>query len=352
MYYSTIFPKHKSAKLFSPFQAALSPIYIRLLSTMISSHLPAALLAFALLVSADSECYWRNHNVISPEAPSGWFACNNTNLTPDGAQLCCLNGGQCSNNQLCRVGLTNGSVGYSYYVGGCTDPNYSDPVCRMDCSESSAFARLSYCLQYHYRANDTKASDYQTYVQWDLSVSAWRCCGDSGCTTGTPTSETFQADSPQQFVAVPSALTTMSSSIGASTATLISSVSLTSSITTSPTAEPNIGLSTGAKAGIGVGAAIGGLVVAGAIFFLCWRKGKSNSGQDPSSNPEARRQEREQDTGPPQIQQQNYQGSPAYCQQSPSQLAYNVARKEAPMSPQEMSGDARAELSADDEARK
>lgn len=58
--------------------------------------------------------------------------CNNTEIIPGGAQQCC-NGDDdqiCGTDRLCRnkKGL--------FYVGGCTDSTYRDPVCRSECSES------------------------------------------------------------------------------------------------------------------------------------------------------------------------------------------------------------------------
>ena len=103
---------------------------------MISTTFPFAIpLFFAYLsfVSAqDSTCYWRSQNAIAPV--DGWFACHNTQQQEGGAQLCCLDGSQCSDDALCRQ--SSGSGGYNYFVGGCTDPNYQDDVCRSSCSES------------------------------------------------------------------------------------------------------------------------------------------------------------------------------------------------------------------------
>ncbi|KAK3722995.1 hypothetical protein LTR37_002141 [Vermiconidia calcicola] len=291
-----------------------------------SSRPPPLLLALLLsTVSsalAQEPCYWRSNEAIAVQDYPGWFACNNTNLSPNGAQLCCLGGAQCGDDRLCRSPMTNGSTGYGYFVGGCTDPNYRDPVCRMECT-----------------------GDSQTWIQWDNSVSAWRCCGDDGC-DGSPTTETFQASPPQRFVAVASAMSTTSSTASATSSSRPASSSSSSSASASPTLTDTGsggGLSSGAVAGIAVAGAVVGLALVGAVLWFCWRRRKADRKQNQAA-PEASWQQ---------------QDSPHQYMATPQSQGYDYypeegARKEAPMPPSEMpvEGHSRAELGGDTAVRK
>jgi len=92
--------------------------------------LPLALCCLLAAVSATTadNCYWRSRNTINAMG-NGWFACNNTQVNSDGAQLCCIGGDHCGKDSICH------SDAAGYYVGGCTDGSYGDPVCRSSCSE-------------------------------------------------------------------------------------------------------------------------------------------------------------------------------------------------------------------------
>ncbi|KAK1093879.1 hypothetical protein LTR48_001437 [Friedmanniomyces endolithicus] len=118
--------------------------------------LPSALqfLPFAFLASSTSadNCYWRSQNIINNV--TGWFACNNTQVKSGGAQLCCLNGAHRGEDSLCY--MPGGTGGDEWFVGGCTDRTYGDPVCRGSCT-----------------------GDYQTWIFYNATASKWQCCGNS-----------------------------------------------------------------------------------------------------------------------------------------------------------------------------
>lgn len=107
-------------------------------TTFAYQHTPLPLLLLLSLLpsalsSSSQVCYWANQNTVSVEdASSAWFACNNTQLRAGGAQLCCLNGGQCGEDSICHT-VSSSDGGSGWYVGGCTDPSYQDPVCRTSC---------------------------------------------------------------------------------------------------------------------------------------------------------------------------------------------------------------------------
>ena len=71
------------------------------------------------IAAAGDDCYWRASNTITPVSP-GWFACNNTQVQPSGAQLCCISGSQCGEQSICHSNT-------GCHVGGCTDGSYGIP---------------------------------------------------------------------------------------------------------------------------------------------------------------------------------------------------------------------------------
>jgi hypothetical protein len=85
-----------------------------------------AVLAVSEAMASDS-CFWRSKNQINA-MDDGWFACNNTQVANGRAQLCCIKGSQCGQDSICLQNV-------KYYVGGCTDGTYGDPVCRTSCSK-------------------------------------------------------------------------------------------------------------------------------------------------------------------------------------------------------------------------
>lgn len=59
--------------------------------------------------------------------------CGDTGST---VQMCCRNRDVCLSDSICLSThpVDNGS---GYYIGGCTDETYSDPVCSKNCGKSS-----------------------------------------------------------------------------------------------------------------------------------------------------------------------------------------------------------------------
>ena len=92
--------------------------------------------AAAIAQTPPTQCFWKGGNNIVAEGYPGWFACNNTQVQPGGANLCCLNDSECGEDSICHY--PNGSEGGSgWFVGGCTDGSYNDPVCPRACSMCS-----------------------------------------------------------------------------------------------------------------------------------------------------------------------------------------------------------------------
>ncbi|WPG99202.1 Hypothetical protein R9X50_00201300 [Acrodontium crateriforme] len=220
--------------------------------------LPLAIASFVLAVSADDNCYWRSDNQV--HAQPGWTACNNTQVDGGKARLCCFAGTTCGEDSLCRSN-SNDNLDI-FYLGGCTDSTYADPVCRPDCS-----------------------GDSQTWVKWNVSEKLWHCCGDNGCLGGAVTPTTFTGISPQNWSALPKdqIVTSSSSSSSATTpatatATPTTSVSQTPSATASPSTSPSsgAGLSSGAVAGIGVACGVAGLALIAGVVFLFIRNRRKN----------------------------------------------------------------------------
>lgn len=91
-------------------------------------------IALTLAQTPDDQCFWKNSGGTVAESTDGWHVCNNTKTTEKGASLCCLNGSQCGEDSICHFpGGSQGGTGW--YLGGCTDGSYNDPVCPKACSE-------------------------------------------------------------------------------------------------------------------------------------------------------------------------------------------------------------------------
>ncbi|KAM0718441.1 hypothetical protein Q7P37_005511 [Cladosporium fusiforme] len=214
-----------------------------------NSHLfPLALLAINLAFSSAADnCFWRSQKQINP---INWFACNNTEVEEGGAQLCCIQGSQCGQDSICLKGV-------DYYVGGCTDGNYADPVCRTSCTDDS-----------------------QTWIQYNSNTQAWECCGNNAC-DGSPPTETFSAIaraswSPIQSGPQSSSTPIRTSSSGSTTSTTSDGAASTqsSSLEDQSSSAPNnaSSLSDGAKIGIGVACGLFGLAaILGIALFLLRR---------------------------------------------------------------------------------
>lgn len=59
--------------------------------------------------------------------------CGDTGST---IQLCCGIGDVCLSDSICQSKHPRDNTS-GYYIGGCTDPTTSDPVCSLHCSKSS-----------------------------------------------------------------------------------------------------------------------------------------------------------------------------------------------------------------------
>ncbi|KAK3622161.1 hypothetical protein LTR22_024924 [Elasticomyces elasticus] len=176
--------------------------------------------------------------------------------------------------------MPGGTGGNDWFVGGCTDGTYGDPVCRGSCT-----------------------GDYQTWIFYNATVSKWQCCGNSACGTVTST-EQFQAIAPNRWTAVPSMQTSSSAALGKASTLISYAVSSTSgtstSASTSRIASSNSdsgsnksggGLSTGAQAAIGLGCVLAGIGILAAVVFWIFRSRKSARDEQDS---EARRQSQQQ----------------------------------------------------------
>jgi hypothetical protein len=83
----------------------------------------------AATAATAQNCFWRSSGQIHA---IGWYACNNTRAIAGGAALCCIENSQCGQDSICLKDN-------KYYVGGCTDGTYGDPVCRTSCCGCSIF---------------------------------------------------------------------------------------------------------------------------------------------------------------------------------------------------------------------
>ena len=190
-----------------------------------------------------------------------------------GVQLCCVAGDACGANSVCKFyhseAFRSGD-GSGFYLGGCTDHTFKDPLCRNDCQNRGS--RLP-----------TEGIVYQP------EYGVWSCCGRnaSGAINCSVPLDQYSMDilwTPDQFPGpvneslTPAATTTPTPS---STSLMTSSTpldgSMSSPAATSSRSSPTVGtsntkaptpLSTGAKAGIGVGAAIGGLILIGLVVAV------------------------------------------------------------------------------------
>ncbi|KAK4543676.1 hypothetical protein LTR36_005321 [Oleoguttula mirabilis] len=308
-------------------------------SLLATFSLPLAALFFCLgdMVVADTadNCYWRGNNTINAEP--GWFACTNTQVNPGGAQLCCIDGAQCGEDSICH------SVTGGWYVGGCTDATYGDPVCRTSCTD-----------------------DDQTYIEYDQTDGVWQCCGNSGCGNGVTSDETFTAIAQSDWTALPlsqtstaAATTTLSTTSSSVSSITSSGITATSTPTSSSTGRAGTGgLSTGVQAGIGVACGIAGLSIVAAItFWVLWRRRRvSETAQEPGD----RWQQREQQPPPQMLQQSHPQYGNTVSQYAdgagyggylrpPAQQKPAYDPTGSPMSPQELANEGadRHELEVD-----
>ncbi|CAK4031565.1 Hypothetical predicted protein [Lecanosticta acicola] len=206
----------------------------------------------------DNQCFWKNSAGIVSESTQGWHVCNNTKTTATGASLCCLNGAQCGEDSICHFpGGSQGGTGW--FLGGCTDGSYNDPICAKACTDFGT-----------------------TWIQYNNSEQLWHCCGNDDCgQPNTPSNETFQAVAQTAWSALPSTATSTAST---ATATGTNGASQTSNASSNNDSDnSSSGLSTGAQAGIGVGVAVGAIVVITAFAFWFLRRRKNSGGAESSA---------------------------------------------------------------------
>ncbi|EMD01304.1 hypothetical protein BAUCODRAFT_205161 [Baudoinia panamericana UAMH 10762] len=197
-------------------------------------------------------CYWRTNGTVVAEN-SGWYACGTGTRTGDGTeQLCCLVGSYCGQDSICHF-EDQQEGGSGWYVGGCTDANYGDPVCRSDCTMLG-----------------------NTWIQWNSTKVEWQCCGNGAC-NGSPTNQFFSAVSPSAWTSI----AVSSDDDGDS--------------------DGNGGLSVGAEAGIGVAAGVVALcLIGGVVFCLIRRKRRpAHDNRDRTWHPEEQQQLQHQRTFSP-----------------------------------------------------
>lgn len=106
------------------------------LSPKMLPYVLGAFLLSALSVSANSQhsCFKRRLDHIAVADNFGYVQCNNTQHSDGGAQLCCKKGDRCGDDSICHTDDIASGLS-SWYVGGCSDGSYEDPVCRKDCSK-------------------------------------------------------------------------------------------------------------------------------------------------------------------------------------------------------------------------
>ncbi|RMY48926.1 hypothetical protein D0865_07807 [Hortaea werneckii] len=226
--------------------------------------LTSASLALAI---EQRQCYTRYNNTVRAEG-APWYVCNNTQINPGGASLCCYDDSLCGPDSFCgSTNIGQGSYKYGLYVGGCTDGTYSDPVCRTTCSEISlpitSISRLEGFADGHV------AGDGATWFQWNETTEVYHCCGHNAC-IGTVTDDAFSATPPDEWEPFARLATTTSSPAAVPTATV--TVQATSHVQGSR-------LSTGAQAGIGTACGVAGAGVVCALAFLLLKRRRSSGVQ-------------------------------------------------------------------------
>ncbi|KAI6831842.1 hypothetical protein KC367_g5790 [Hortaea werneckii] len=199
----------------------------------------ALTLASLALASDPRQCYTRYNNTVRAKGVP-WYVCNNTQINPGGASLCCYDDSLCGPDSFCgSTSIGRGPYKYGLYVGGCTDGTYSDPVCRTTCTGDGA-----------------------TWFQWNETTEVYHCCSHNAC-IGTVTDEAFSATPPDEWEPFARVATTTSSPAAAPTATVI--VQVTPHVR-------NGRLSTGAQAGIGTACGVAGTGAVCALAFLLLKR--------------------------------------------------------------------------------
>jgi len=247
--------------------------------------------------------------------------------TSAGLQLCCQGGDICLESSICHfshpLAKTSG-----YYIGGCTDPSFTDPSCARQCCKLIWRHWVLAVSSSPFHADSAPSAAYGTQdIVFNRKTDLWACCyglGTLDC--AVPNNETLQAPAPENlrsFSTFTSTSQTSSSSASISISAAVSTVTVlpsrASSSSASNSSKPSAflktsaglpgasssspsaasstpslcadgrrcssGLSEGAKAGLGVGvslfclALIVGIVLASRL--LRRRKRSSNVGKGP-----------------------------------------------------------------------
>ena len=93
---------------------------------------------FSAAQAATSTCYCKDAGAVSSTCANAVPCGNDTSRV----QQCCIAGHQCHPDGFCYTGEPPPDVVTfsSFYMGGCTDPTFEDPVCPQECS------KCCYCL--------------------------------------------------------------------------------------------------------------------------------------------------------------------------------------------------------------
>ena len=87
-------------------------------------------LTLSMADSALCYCKHANHVLVCPDVPTS--SCSNDTSS---IQQCCATGDTCGENGFCHFNHPSDFTLSGYYIGGCTDPNYKDPKCVLECSK-------------------------------------------------------------------------------------------------------------------------------------------------------------------------------------------------------------------------
>lgn len=209
-------------------------------------------------------CYVKNANSNEPYISSAQRPCTNTTTTSSSSSnsftQCCNPTDTCGTNGFCHFTHAQDAPVTGYYLGGCTDPSFEDPIaCAQRCT-----------------------SDPTQDVIFDEENGLWACCYGSGeLDCRVPSDETFAAPGPEELFAVSSSRTASASataSSGSVTATT-ASPSVSTSAAEFPSSSPSSAASDSSSSGddntttIAVAVAVPVVVIlAVVVAFLLWRR--------------------------------------------------------------------------------
>ncbi|RMY66797.1 hypothetical protein D0863_08207 [Hortaea werneckii] len=209
-------------------------------------------LASLSLANESRQCYTRYNNTVRAEG-APWYVCNNTQINPGGASLCCYDDSLCGPDSFCgSTSIGKGPYKYGLYSVGLPAVGFPLPINPI---EMGGFA------------DGRVAGDGATWFDWNETTEVYHCCGHNAC-IGTVTDEAFSATPPDEWEPFARLATTTSSTSAAATATV--TVQATSHV-------QNSRLSTGAQAGIGTACSVAGAGIVGALAFLLLKRRRLSS---------------------------------------------------------------------------